>query len=1439
MSNVTVKELAEMVGTPVERLLGQLTDAGIKVDSQNETISDEEKGELLDFLRKSHGKKETISSGSSRKKTLHRTRETEQRQPNAFAGNDEIPIKLGRRCQTAFEEILRDGFNINCSYEDETYDYLNEIFGGRREITARGLNGNKIELTVSKMGVMYAIKAFINNNNLVADDVAIKKIQNKYEKRYSVEISFSKSGGNLTNSHFISQLKSDLERVDHRNRVNDSIKIWRAFLQAEKSQIESLKLDVAYTSFSFLENENKLRLILRNSGKGSDAQLQRLRELKKIGEAFSISIDDEESASHDKITGLEIIQCSKESVDLTHKAGEAIRQGNLTIPDKGVLSYFPAGDYYQVSAQYKAIDRLLNADQQMPLLQDILFSENDQLELPSTFPRIERELEFLNPDKVNAKQKSAVKAALDTPDALFMQGPPGTGKTTFIVELAYQIAKSGGRILICSQTNMAVDNALSRLSATPEIMAIRLGNEDRVDQIGQGFCGDNAIRRWLDSLLNKAHQRKSELQTLEKKREVFSEQWHEIEGWQSLIEGKEPLFKSISKKTDSHQQAIVAAEENVREREVQETIVKGLMSFNFSNELSDEVRVTEWHEANNGLFLADWKKYYFPRPMAIDRPWGAEKRLNAYKDRYFLSDKIQNWQKFQQALVNYLLSMKKKFEPIESLYIESDGELLVLQNKYVALQGMLSNLEHKALGAGLSRDVDLYKPIGSLIVSCLLDFSPTAKNLHLVIESIDAYTNMPLPSDVGNEANSRDKSIVSKAFHSILDGEFKTADLMSVLQERKRHHIKCQDDKGYFNNFFACFSDDAKRIQKTAEHAQEYYISLLMHCSKLRNEMFGTQGSLHDPRILGSYNSSTLTQLILTEINDQKKKLNQQIEENRESYGDAKLVIEEAEESMSNLTNKINASYNHFKSSISKKLEPLLDIKTSAVDRPLSFDEIHSRMSDEITNIDQKIGEISDQLNGDIESRLEQALLSQHQLMQEFQTKMQEACHSAEKEIIHTQREIAELHEQQQAYQQQLDRCRDNSLELFEQSGIGERYASEPFNFQQLERARQDWLNQCGSPEELAQKSHILDKWIGDLETSVEEPSITPALRAAFDNQVNVVGCTCVYASKKTFLDRFDSFDYVVIDEISKATATEILIPSLLGKKIIFVGDYMQLAPILGREESYAGVIESLNQQPGGSNIDKTHLEDELNRKFFRERYLYFKKHSPNRTAGLTFQYRMHSQIMEAVNQFYTDDDQLEIESDRQDYDKRHGLTVGDWLKPRNNVVWIDLPYDGKHAFHQRGSSRYNQHEVKLIQHIISEMTEVATSQLDVGITSVYGAQVAKIDRALKGDSLDNIDLAVSTVDKFQGREKKIMIVSLVLNQDQNDPRREVVPSAFLQTPERINVAFSRAQNLLIIIGCSKVYCNGSFPAAKNYRKVLEIAKSTGGYMEVNSNGVV
>ena len=102
MSEVTVRQFAEVVGIPVDRLLAQLGDAGLEKSNADATISDEEKLELLTFLRKSHGKREDtpLDVSEPKKITLRRKSHSELKVPTGTgrtAGTKTVAVEVRRK----------------------------------------------------------------------------------------------------------------------------------------------------------------------------------------------------------------------------------------------------------------------------------------------------------------------------------------------------------------------------------------------------------------------------------------------------------------------------------------------------------------------------------------------------------------------------------------------------------------------------------------------------------------------------------------------------------------------------------------------------------------------------------------------------------------------------------------------------------------------------------------------------------------------------------------------------------------------------------------------------------------------------------------------------------------------------------------------------------------------------------------------------------------------------------------------------------------------------------------------------------------------------------------------------------------------------------------------------------------------------------------------
>ncbi|NNG13763.1 MAG: translation initiation factor IF-2, partial [Gammaproteobacteria bacterium] len=97
MSDVTVKQLAEVIGTPVDRLVSQLEEAGLPAKGADDTISDDEKVKLLSYLRRSHGKVEgesDVEIAEPKKITLKRRTVSELRQKSSGPGKSSKTVNV-------------------------------------------------------------------------------------------------------------------------------------------------------------------------------------------------------------------------------------------------------------------------------------------------------------------------------------------------------------------------------------------------------------------------------------------------------------------------------------------------------------------------------------------------------------------------------------------------------------------------------------------------------------------------------------------------------------------------------------------------------------------------------------------------------------------------------------------------------------------------------------------------------------------------------------------------------------------------------------------------------------------------------------------------------------------------------------------------------------------------------------------------------------------------------------------------------------------------------------------------------------------------------------------------------------------------------------------------------------------------------------------------
>jgi superfamily I DNA and/or RNA helicase len=341
-------------------------------------------------------------------------------------------------------------------------------------------------------------------------------------------------------------------------------------------------------------------------------------------------------------------------------------------------------------------------------------------------------------------------------------------------------------------------------------------------------------------------------------------------------------------------------------------------------------------------------------------------------------------------------------------------------------------------------------------------------------------------------------------------------------------------------------------------------------------------------------------------------------------------------------------------------------------------------------------------------------------------------------------------------------------------------------------------------------------------------------IRKLYVKYANVIGTTCVASARRDFLEDYPEFDVVIIDEVSKATPPELLLPMLKGKKIILVGDHHQLPPLVGRE-TMEEFIEEIKDE-----AEKDELRGMLKESLFERLFRTLPKQ--NKTM-LGIQYRMHEEIMETITPFYVDGEyRLQCGLPNSDAARDH-LLASKYIHRNDHLLWFDMPNEPPffEAQVKGGTSLYNEAELERVRELLIDIEEATAlakrdgrmqqnEKKSVGVISFYGEQVKRIDRLIEQEILPkHLHCRTGSVDKFQGMEMDIIILSFVRNHQQ--PSGTI---GFAEDYRRLNVALSRARELLIIVGSSEMFTNRPKKTATKtmYARLVEQVKLKGGFRE-------
>ncbi|KAJ9356882.1 hypothetical protein DTO027B9_3366 [Paecilomyces variotii] len=305
--------------------------------------------------------------------------------------------------------------------------------------------------------------------------------------------------------------------------------------------------------------------------------------------------------------------------------------------------------------------------------------------------------------------------------------------------------------------------------------------------------------------------------------------------------------------------------------------------------------------------------------------------------------------------------------------------------------------------------------------------------------------------------------------------------------------------------------------------------------------------------------------------------------------------------------------------------------------------------------------------------------------------------------------------------------------------------------------------------------------------------------------QSRVVATTCLGVNHTIFKERI--FDYCIVDEASQITLPVCLGPIRMARTFILVGDHYQLPPLVQNKEA----------QEGGLDVSLFKLLSDAH---------------PSSVVNLEHQYRMCEEIMLLSNTLiysgHLKCGTPEVASrslripgmgglkkhhvnSLTDIPSQKSLCLGtaqgrcwlrDLLEPSAKTRLVNTDTLEPRALETANGSRIvNAVEANVCAQLVESFISAGIEARDIGVITFYRSQLSLLKQNLRHHLPD---LEMHTADKFQGRDKEVIILSCV----RSNPDKNV--GELLRDWRRVNVAFTRARTKLLVVGSMSTLRDGN-----------------------------
>ena len=313
-----------------------------------------------------------------------------------------------------------------------------------------------------------------------------------------------------------------------------------------------------------------------------------------------------------------------------------------------------------------------------------------------------------------------------------------------------------------------------------------------------------------------------------------------------------------------------------------------------------------------------------------------------------------------------------------------------------------------------------------------------------------------------------------------------------------------------------------------------------------------------------------------------------------------------------------------------------------------------------------------------------------------------------------------------------------------------------------------------------------------------------------------VVATTCLGINHAIFNAKI--FDYCIVDEASQITLPVCLGPIAMAKRFVLVGDHYQLPPLVQNKEA----------QEGGLDISLFKLLSDTH---------------PSSVVNLEHQYRMCEDIMSLSNTLIysgrlkcgtpavakasiTIPNMTALQSFHHTIDtlpqdqisicpgpNPGNCWLRDTLDPSRRVIFLNTDTIGPSAQEILNGPRItNPFEITITTQTVEALLSVGIPSTDIGVITLYRSQLTLLKHSLRHRTHSSYTthpsasaaVEMHTADKFQGRDKEVVVLSLVRSNETGSI------GDLLQDWRRVNVALTRARTKLIIVGSFSTISRGT-----------------------------